>query len=130
MSGDEPWRRLLDAGACARGGHEMKQSISRFVLLAMVAAAVASVVASESPGRYKKQGDSCVWDANDSGPNQCVPQTEGRFKKDGDKCVWAAGDLGPDQCTPPMGRFKTEGNRCVWDANDSGPNQCNPKKPK
>ncbi len=133
----------------------MTRSIGRFVLLALVAAAVASGATAagnhardytlvprldtgestreapaEPQGRYKKQGSDCVWDASDSGPNQCVPKAEGRFKKDGDRCVWAAGDRGPDQCTPPKGRFKTNGNQCVWDANDSGPNQCNPKQPK
>jgi len=81
-------------------------------------------------GRYKKEGNSCVWDANDSGPNQCEPWTKGRFKKDGDRCVWESGDSGPDQCTPRGGRFKKEGDRCVWTANDSGPNQCNPRQPR
>jgi hypothetical protein len=81
-------------------------------------------------GRYKKEGDSCVWDANDSGPNQCEPWTKGRFKKEGDRCVWSSSESGPDQCTPPTGRFKKEGDRCVWTANDSGPNQCNPRQPR
>lgn len=84
----------------------------------------------QSKGRYKKQGDSCVWDAEDNGPNQCTPVTPGRFKKNGDSCVWDASDKGPDQCQPPAGRFKKDGSRCVWDASDSGPNQCNPKQPR
>jgi hypothetical protein len=108
----------------------MKQSIGRFALLVLVVAAVAYGSASESQGRYKKQGDACVWDAKDSGPDQCQPQTEGRFKKDGDRCVWAAGDRGPDQCNPSGGRFKQEGSKCVWAEGENGPNQCNPKKPK
>jgi hypothetical protein len=82
-------------------------------------------------GRYKKEGDNCVWDVNDSGPNQCTPLTRGRFKKGGnDSCTWDANDSGPDQCTPPQGRWKKAGSRCVWDAKDSGPNQCNPRQPR
>ena len=85
---------------------------------------------AQAKGRYKKQGDKCVWDASDSGPNQCTPRTKGRFKKTGDTCVWDANDAGADQCRPSTGRFKTEGNRCVWNATDSGPDQCDPRKPK
>ena len=84
----------------------------------------------QNKGRYKRQGDECQWDANDTGPNQCTPQTEGRFKQDGDKCYWAANDRGPNQCTPKTGRFKKEGDKCVWNAEDSGPNQCNPRQPR
>ena len=93
---------------------------------------VASVPSEGNPlkGRYKKEGDSCVWDANDSGPNQCEPVTKGRFKKDGDRCLWESNESGPDQCTPRGGRFKKEGDRCVWTANDSGPNPCNPRQPR
>ncbi len=83
---------------------------------------------AQNAGRYKKDGSSCVWDANDSGPNQCTPRTAGRFKKNGDACAWDASDRGPDQCTPPSGRWKTDGDRCVFDARDSGPNQCNPRQ--
>jgi hypothetical protein len=93
------------------------------------AAPFASVVA-QAKGRYKKQGTSCLWDANDSGPNQCTPQTSGRFKKSGDDCVWDSGGTGDDQCTPSKGRFKKEGDKCVWNASDSGPNQCNPRTAK
>lgn len=84
----------------------------------------------QDKGRYKKDGSNCVWDANDTGPNQCTPRTAGRFKKNGDACVWDAADRGPDQCTPPTGRWKTDGDRCVFDAKDSGPNQCNPRQPR
>jgi hypothetical protein len=86
-------------------------------------------VEAQQKGRYKKDGDNCVWDANDTGPNQCTPQVTGRFKKDGDKCVWDARDKGPDQCTP-TGRWKKDGNRCVWADGDTGPNQCNPRQPR
>jgi uncharacterized lipoprotein YbaY len=55
---------------------------------------------------------------------------KGRFKKDGSNCVWDANDTGPDQCKPNKGRFKKDGNRCLWDPNDSGPNQCNPRQPR
>ena len=82
-------------------------------------------------GRYKKEGDNCVWDGNDSGPNQCTPQTRGRFKKGGDdSCAWDSNDNGPDQCTPARGRWKKGGSGCVWDPKDSGPNQCNPRQPR
>ena len=82
--------------------------------------ATAVIAAPAGPGRYKKQGDLCVWDANDSGPNQCTPRVKGRFKKTGDACVWDVNDVGDDQCRPAKGRFKTVENTCVWDANDSG----------
>ena len=89
----------------------------------------ASAVA-QSKGRYKKQGDLCVWDAEDTGPAQCTPIIEGRFKKTGDACTWDANDRGPDQCRPRSGRFKQEEDRCVWNGSDSGPDQCNPRKPR
>ena len=85
---------------------------------------------ADANGRYKKQGDKCVWDANDSGPNQCTPVTEGRFKRERSRCVWAANETGADQCRPAKGRFKKDGARCVWDANDSGPDQCDPHRAK
>ena len=85
---------------------------------------------TQAKGRYKKEGTACVWDANDSGPNQCTPVTEGRFKKEGDRCVWDARDRGADQCTPKTGRFKREGDKCVWNSSDSGPNQCDPRQSK
>jgi hypothetical protein len=80
-------------------------------------------------GRYKKQGNNCVWDASDSGPNQCTPVTRGRFKKEGNACVWRD-DPGEDQCRPAKGRFKRAGRTCRWDSNDSGPDQCNPRQPR
>jgi hypothetical protein len=84
--------------------------------------------APQQKGRYKADGEACVWDANDTGPDQCTPQVTGRFKKSGDSCTWDPKDKGPDQCTPPQGRWKTSGDQCVWDAKDSGPNQCNPRQ--
>ena len=89
-----------------------------------------STAALQEKGRFKQQGDDCVWDANDTGPNQCSPRTLGRFKKEKDACVWDAKDKGPDQCTPPKGRWKVEGDRCYWDPKDEGPNQCNPRQPR
>jgi hypothetical protein len=106
-------------------------SEARPASLPMVAAddgGAARATATLLKGRYKKEGDNCVWDVNDSGPNQCEPLTKGRFKKEGDRCVWEMSESGPDQCTPRGGRFKKEGDRCVWTANDSGPNQCNPRQ--
>jgi hypothetical protein len=111
----------------------MTRSIGRLVLTVLLAAAfVAGTSAGDDQqkGRYKKQGDNCVWDANDSGPNQCAPTVAGRFKQEGDKCVWAPNDKGPDQCRPPKGRWKTEGEKCVFNPNDDGPDQCNPRRPR
>jgi hypothetical protein len=107
--------------------------LAGFLLTAVMAAGIGAArgpEAGQDKGRYKKDGSHCVWDANDSGPNQCTPRTAGRFKKNGDACVWDAADRGPDQCTPPSGRWKTDGDRCVFDARDSGPNQCNPRQPR
>ena len=87
-------------------------------------------LAIQQKGRYKKQGNNCEWDANDSGPNQCTPLTKGRFKKSGDSCTWAFNDTGPDQCRPAKGRWTKSGHRCVWRPNDSGPDQCNPRQPR
>jgi len=95
------------------------------------AAAVPDADAFQRKGRFKIEGDNCVWNAEDSGPNQCTPVTRGRFKKGGDdSCTWDANDNGPDQCTPPSGRWKKGDNRCYWDPKDSGPNQCNPRQPR
>jgi hypothetical protein len=105
----------------------MKHTLRLISVLAaaMLCVATLAVAPVEANGRYKKDGKRCVWDPNDSGPNQCTPP-KGRYKKAGDRCVWEANDSGPDQCTPAKGRFKKEGDRCVWDANDSGPDQCRP----
>ena len=102
------------------------------VLLLDVAAVTTSATTDQGKGRYKKQGDACVWDANDGGPDQCTPRVKGRFKKGGDDtCTWDANDVGDDQCRPPKGRWKKGGdNSCTWDANDGGPDQCNPRQPR
>ena len=85
---------------------------------------------AQKKGRYKKEGDNCVWSEEDSGPNQCEPRIKGRFKKEGDRCAWTFNEEGPDQCRPAKGRWKQEGKNCVWTADDSGPNQCNPRQPR
>jgi len=102
---------------------------SLVVTLAAAWLASAAVLPAAEQGRYKKEGDKCVWVADESGPNQCTPP-KGRYKKDGDNCVWDANDSGPDQCKPPKGRFKKDGSRCVWEPNDSGPDQCRPISPR
>ena len=89
-----------------------------------------SAVAAQHKGRYKKQGQTCEWDANDSGPNQCTPVTKGRFKKSGDTCTWAFKDVGPDQCRPAKGRWTKSGKTCVWRPGDAGPDQCDPRQPR
>ena len=76
----------------------MKRIVGLLALVALVSASLVFVSASGAPGRYKKQGDKCVWDNEDMGPDQCRPN--GRYKQQGDKCVWDANDAGPDQCRP------------------------------
>jgi hypothetical protein len=83
-----------------------------------------------STGRYKITSGGCVWDPNDTGPDQCSPPP-GRFKLDGHGgCYWDPNDYPPDQCAPPpavTGRYKLDGvGGCYWDPNDGGPNQCVP----
>ena len=80
----------------------------------------------DAAGRWKKVDGKCVWDAKDSGPDQCEPPA-GRYKKNGNDCVWDANDGGANQCRPAKGRFKKNGGDCLWEANDSGPDQCRPK---
>lgn len=81
-------------------------------------------------GRYKLNGNTCVWDPLDSGPDQCTPPP-GRFRLDASgACYWEPNDYPPDQCAPPVpatGRYKLDGvGGCYWDQNDGGPNQCVP----
>ena len=57
------------------------------------------------------------------------PQTPtGRYKLNGNgQCYWEPNDSGPNQCSPNSGRYKLDGSgNCYWDANDSGPDQCSP----
>jgi len=111
---------VVDRLTVAMGGPDVRLS---------AAAAGDTVDSTQRKGRFKQEGDNCVWNAEDSGPNQCTPLTRGRFKKGGnDSCTWDANDNGPDQCTPPTGRWKKGDNRCYWDPKDSGPNQCNPRQ--
>src|SRR5262245_33582274 len=112
-----------------------RRSIGLILPAVLMLAIGATSVTSEiqvTKGRYKVQGDNCVWDANDGGPDQCTPQVKGRFKKGGDdSCKWDANDVGPDQCRPPKGRWKLGGDKsCAFDANDDGPDQCNPRRPR
>ena len=97
--------------------------------VAVLVGGVAGATAAGGAGRYKRDGNKCVWDAKDTGPDQCHPAVSGRFKKNGDSCTWAAGEKGEDQCTPSKGRFKRNGDACEWNATDSGPNQCDPRQP-
>ena len=101
-----------------------------FAALIGIGAVAAGTFGAADNGRYKKQGNRCVWDATDSGPNQCTPVAVGRFKEQGGTCLWVAKETGADQCKPAKGRFKKEGTACVWNATDSGPNQCDPRRAK
>jgi hypothetical protein len=88
--------------------------------------------AVQQKGRYKREGDTCIWDSNDNGPNQCEPRIKGRFRKvANDACAWDGNDLGADQCRPAKGRWKAgPDDACAWDAGDTGPDQCNPRRAK
>ena len=112
------------------GMHAM--SASRSMHNDATVSAAASVSPVQEKGRYKKQGNTCLWSATDSGPNQCTPITAGRFKKGAnDACTWDSNDTGADQCKQTHGLWKKgNGDDCTWDANDSGPNQCNPRRAK
>jgi hypothetical protein len=109
-------------------GRSMSRMIGSALVLAIVALTGMAAADAQAKGRYKKQGANCVWDANDTGPNQCTPAATGRFKKDGANCVWDATGSGADQCRPQTGRFKKSGTKCEWSAKDSGPDQCDPRK--
>jgi hypothetical protein len=97
-----------------------------------------------SSGRFKASPDgTCIFDPNDSGPDQCTPAvvvpgnppSGGRFKAQPDgSCVFVPNDGGPNQCTPAgftttppsSGRFKLVDGTCVFASGDLGPNQCTP----
>jgi hypothetical protein len=106
-----------------------RRLVGRLVLPVLMLAFAVSSSDAQKRGRYKKQGDSCVWDVNDTGPNQCTPWTPGHFRKTGKTCVWDANGFGADQCRP-NGRFKVDGDKCLWTPNDNGPDQCDPRKPR
>ena len=109
------------------------------LVFAGLALLVTTPVRADIEGRWKISGDgSCMFDANDDGPNQCSPtnnpQQPGRWKIDGSGgCSFDPNDSGPNQCTPTgtaPGRWKVDGSgACVFDSTDSGPNQCNPPAP-
>jgi hypothetical protein len=65
----------------------------------MVAGLCATAFAQGAQGRWKIQGDACIFDPEDSGFDQCSP-TLGRWKISGDSCVFDETDSGPDQCQP------------------------------
>lgn len=55
-----------------------------------------------------------------------VQANDGRWKiADDGSCVFDANDSGADQCDPTPGRNKIAADgSCYFDANDSGPDQC------
>jgi hypothetical protein len=83
-----------------------RRSIGILVLPALVlalAGLTGSAATDQDKGRYKKQGDDCVW--------------------------WDPNDVGDDQCRPPKGRWKLGGDKsCAWDPKDGGPDQCSPRR--
>jgi len=107
----------------------MTEKMLRGAIAAVAVATVfAGVTAAGAAGRYKKEGNRCVWNARDTGPDQCHPVLAGHFKKSGDRCTWAANERGGDECRPRTGRFKRNGRACEWNATDKGPDQCNPRQ--
>ena len=81
----------------------MTRRILLGVCLTLGLALTAAVPSWGSDGRWKDDGNGgCVFDPNDSGPDQCTPPTPtGRFKLDSSgTCVFDPTDSGPDQCTP------------------------------
>ena len=74
----------------------------------------------DAAGRYKKEGQRCVWDPNDTGPNQCTPPS-GRYKVG----TWDQG-RGAGPVHTAEGALQEGWRPCVWDANDSGTDQWRP----
>ena len=58
----------------------MRSVVTTTLALVLASAWLTSAAAApgNEPGRYKKQGDKCVWDANDAGPDQCRPRPQPR----------------------------------------------------
>jgi hypothetical protein len=74
------------------------------LLLALSVGATSSIVSAEQ-GRWKVDADgNCVFDANDDGPDQCLPANPpGRWKVGSDgACYFEQNDIGPNQCEPPV----------------------------
>lgn len=67
------------------------------LLIATILATSASTVRAD---RWKLGDDGvCYFDANDSGPDQCM-LTPGRYKLDGNgSCYYDPDDVGPNQCS-------------------------------
>ena len=105
----------------------MRQSTGRWVIVVL---AVAALTAGLAAAGARGSGYSAIPRLDAGGSGLDAAGAPGRYKKQGNSCVWDANDNGPNQCTPTKGRFKKDGNNCYWDANDSGPNQCDPKQTK
>ena len=74
------------------------------LLVLLLSAIAATSGISAEQGRWKVDSDgNCVFDANDDGPDQCLPPNPtGRWKVAGDgSCYFEQNDQGPDQCVPP-----------------------------
>lgn len=80
---------------------QMQRRLIAIVVLCSIVLTEIALAQISPYGRWKLQGNRCVWDSNDRGPNQCDPRD-------------------------PIGRWKIQGAACVWDPNDRGPNQCEP----
>jgi hypothetical protein len=77
----------------------MARRLLTATFVTMVAVLCLTAAAQGAEGRWKIQGDACLFDPEDSGPDQCSP-TLGRWKVSGDSCVFDPNDSGPDQCQP------------------------------
>jgi hypothetical protein len=79
----------------------MRTVTASLALMALFcSAAIVAGAAEQQKGRYKIDGESCVWDANDSGPDQCTARIAGWFKKSGDACEWDPRTKGRISATP------------------------------
>lgn len=83
---------------------------------------------ADGRGRWKVDGASCVWDAYDTGPDQCSPGTSVPASVVADQPSangWPA--PGQRHTVTGLGRWKSDGyGGCTWDAYDDGPDQCQP----
>lgn len=77
-------------------------------------------------GRTVNPSQSQRLEEGAGGPSASSDET-GRWKIDGSSCYWDANDSGSDQCSPNAGRWKwgNEGG-CAFDSYDDGPDQCEP----
>ena len=86
------------------------------VALTVAVAGLTGVSAAQQKGRYKKEGERCVWNSEDSGPNQCTPALRGRFKKSGDALTGQATyEHSMGKGTVALQNLKVDGDKVSFD---------------